>query len=73
VQSDRAIPRPNLLTLFGERVQTLHKAAGITQADLAAAFGQRQPNIANVERGVINATLTTVGSFAVGLGEGWAI
>jgi ribosome-binding protein aMBF1 (putative translation factor) len=67
-QSVRAMPRPRLLARFGERVRAFRTAAEMSQADLAAAAGMRQPYVADIERGVINPTLTTIAALAAGLG-----
>lgn len=67
-QAVRTTPRPKLLALFGERVRAFRTAAEMSQADLAAAAGMRQPYVADIERGVINPTLTTIAALAAGLG-----
>lgn len=67
-QSVRALPRPRLLAQFGERVRAFRTTAEMSQADLAAAAGMRQPYVADIERGVINPTLTTIAALAAGLG-----
>ncbi len=64
----RATPRPRLLAQFGERVRAFRTAAEMSQANLAAAAGMRQPYVADIERGVINPTLTTIAAIAAGLG-----
>ena len=68
VRSVRALPRPRLLALFGERVRTFRTAAEMSQAELAAAAGMRQPYVADIERGRTNPTLTTLAALAAGLG-----
>jgi len=57
-----------LLALFGERVRTFRTAAEMSQAELAAAAGMRQPYVADIERGRTNPTLTTLAALAAGLG-----
>lgn len=64
----RPMPREKLLAHFGGRVRAFRTAAELSQAELAALAGMRQPYIADIERGVINPTLTTIAALAAGLG-----
>lgn len=49
----------NLNKRFGQRVQTLRKQRGLTQAELAATIGRSEDMIGNVERGAASTRLTT--------------
>lgn len=67
-ESASALPRPELLAQFGKRVRALRDAAELTQDEVAAAAGIRQPYVADIERGVINPTVTTIANAAAALG-----
>jgi transcriptional regulator with XRE-family HTH domain len=65
-ERERALLRPR--TNLAINLLHLRKARGLTQAELAARAGMRQPRIAEIERGDYNARLDTVGKLAWALG-----
>ena len=69
-ERERALLRPR--TNLAINLLRLRKARGLTQAELAARAGMRQPRIAEIERGDYNARLDTVGKLAWALGVGAA-
>lgn len=52
---------------WGERVRREREAAGLTQAELAAAIGTSQPAIARLEAGGVNPSLDTLARVAEAL------
>lgn len=65
-ERERALLRPR--TNLAINLLRLRKARGLTQAEVAARAGMRQPRIADIERGDYNARLDTVGKLAWALG-----
>jgi HTH-type transcriptional regulator / antitoxin HipB len=53
---------------WGEQVREEREAAGLTQAELAAAVGTSQPAIARLEAGGVSPTLDTLSRVAEALG-----
>lgn len=58
----------NLNKRFGQRVQTLRRQRGLTQAELAATIGRSEDMIGNVERGAASTRLATAYEIAKALG-----
>lgn len=63
---ERAIARAH--TNFAVNVNRLRRAGGLTQQELAARAGMRQPRIAEIEAGEYNPRLDTVAKMAHALG-----
>lgn len=57
----------SLKTKFGLRVKELREDRGLTQYALAPLAGVSRTYLADVERGVRNASLETIGKIAKGL------
>ncbi len=67
-ERERALLRPR--TNLAVNLLRLRREQGLTQAELAARAGMRQPRIAEIERGDYNARLDTVAKLAWALGIG---
>jgi len=57
----------NLQHQFGQRVQSLRKAAGMSQEALAEAVGKSVDTISNIERGTLGTSFATVEKLALAL------
>jgi transcriptional regulator with XRE-family HTH domain len=68
----REQPKPHVELALN--VNRLRNARGMTQEELAAAAGMKQPRIAEIERGDANPKLETLTRLAIALGvEPWQL
>ena len=55
--------------VIGRRVTEFRKLHGLTQAELAKRSGVSRQTVSNIERGVVDATVSTLHAMAQALGE----
>ena len=60
--------KKKLLKKLGERVKSIRKAQGITQADLAYSIDKDQSSIQRLEKGRVNPSFYYLHEIAEGLG-----
>jgi transcriptional regulator with XRE-family HTH domain len=58
---------PELLEKFGQHLKNLRTAKGMTQEELSYACDMELSQVYRIEKGKINATLTTLEALAKGL------
>jgi transcriptional regulator with XRE-family HTH domain len=56
------------LEIFGEEIATARERHGMTQAQLAARLGRKQPGISDIENGVRNISVRTMIKIARAVG-----
>ncbi|WP_243860508.1 helix-turn-helix domain-containing protein [Flavobacterium poyangense] len=56
------------LTKFGKHLKKMREEKGMSQEELANLAEVSLPQITRIERGVINPTICTIKSLAIGLG-----
>lgn len=54
--------------LFGVNVREVRQARGLSQEELADEAGIHRTYVSQIERGVINASMTTIDKLAISLG-----
>jgi transcriptional regulator with XRE-family HTH domain len=62
-----SIKDEELINAFGSNVRSIRKEKGITMERLAELAGVEYTQIANIERGKVNTTISTASAIAKGL------
>jgi transcriptional regulator with XRE-family HTH domain len=62
------VTNKDIMKLFGERLAAVRKQKGVTQTELAERASISQVQVARIEKGKLNTTISTVYSIASALG-----